>query len=74
MEKQSSAAREAFQDIVQVVETTSTGEVNRRLALGWVILGLSSSQYMESTSLHYHLGWRGNLGPPQYPPLDPNPF
>lgn len=61
MENQSPTAREAFQDIVQIVETTSTADVNRYLALGWVMLGLSSSQYMESTSMHYHLAGAASL-------------
>lgn len=74
MENQSSAALEFLQGIVEVIQTNSTNEVNRYLELGWKVIGLSTSQYMESTSLHYHLCWRGNLGEPQKPEPDSDPF
>lgn len=74
MENQSSAALEFLQDIVEVIQTNSTDEVNSYLALGWKVIGLSSSQYMESTSLHYHLCWRGSLGEPQKRETGYDPF
>jgi hypothetical protein len=74
MQNYSSAALEFLQDIAQVVQTTSTDEVNRYLALGWQMIGLSTSQYMESTSMHYHLGWRASRGAPRMPPIEANPF
>jgi hypothetical protein len=48
--------------------------VNLYLALGWQMIGLSTSQYMESTSMHYHLGWRASRGAPRMPPKEANPF
>lgn len=74
MEHPSSAALEFLQDIGEVVQTTSTDEVNRYLALGWHVIGLATSQYMDSTSLHYHLGWRRSRGEPQKPPPEAIPF
>lgn len=74
MENQSSAALEFLQDIGEVVQTVSTAEVSRYLALGWQMIGLSTSQYMESTSLHYHLGWRRSRGDPQKPRSEASPF
>lgn len=52
-----------LQDIAEVGIFTSAGEVNRHLALGWLLLGLSSNQYSENGyTLNYHLGWRHSLG------------
>lgn len=52
-----------LQDIAEVGIFTSASEVNRHLALGWLLLGLSSNQYSENGyTLNYHLGWRQSLG------------
>lgn len=41
----------------------SAREVNRHLALGWLLLGLSSDQHSEhGYTMKYHLGWRRSLG------------
>jgi hypothetical protein len=55
-----------LQEISQVINLQSSSEVNRHLALGWVLLGLSSNQHSEhGYTLSYHLGWQRNLGEPQ---------
>ena len=52
-----------LQDISEVAIIESAGEVNRHLALGWLLLGLSSNQFAENGfTLRYHLGWRRSLG------------
>lgn len=55
-----------LQEISQVIHLHSSSEVNRHLALGWVLLGLSSNQHSEhGYSLIFHLGWKRTLGEPQ---------
>lgn len=52
-----------LQDIAEVATFASAREVNRHLALGWLLLGLSSNQHSEhGYTMSYHLGWRRSLG------------
>lgn len=52
-----------LQDIAEVAVFASTNQVNRLLALGWLLLGLSSDHHSEhGYTLNYHLGWRRSLG------------
>ena len=52
-----------LQDIAKVATVASAREVNRHLALGWLLLGLSSNQHSEhGYTMSYHLGWRRSLG------------
>jgi hypothetical protein len=52
-----------LQDIGEVATFASASEVNRHLALGWLLLGLSSNQHSEhGYTLNFHLGWRRSLG------------
>jgi hypothetical protein len=52
-----------LQDIAEVAVFASSSQVNRHLALGWLLLGLSSNHHSEhGYTLNYHLGWRRSLG------------
>lgn len=60
-----------LQDIAEVAVFTSTSEVNRHLALGWLLLGLSSNHHSEhGYTLGYHLGWPRSLGETKRAPSD----
>jgi hypothetical protein len=56
------------QDIARVATAEWVTDVNKYLDLGWVIIGMASSQHSEhGFSLTYHLGWPRKLGEPQQP-------
>lgn len=58
------------QDIARVSTATDPEDVNAHLSLGWVIIGMASSQHSEhGFSLTYHLGWPRSLGEPIDAPL-----
>lgn len=58
-----------LQEIAHVAEATGAEDVNAHLALGWIIIGMSSTQHSEhGFLLTYHLGWQESLGEPKNPP------
>ncbi len=54
-----------YSEIVKVVETTSSDDVNKYLATKrWCVLSVSSGRMEDGTAYHlYSLGWYGPLDP-----------
>lgn len=50
-------------DIVKIIESSASGDINRYLDLGWVLLGTYSDHYSEhGYSPRYSVGWPKTLG------------